>query len=116
MMKLTRPKSGNRNLFYVTSESKPNSSEAVHIVVKFGLWAFCDCRNFMVNRLPSIGTPDFKPCKHGEFVLDSVGQASSLGASVVEALREAASGKTVTQVVSRIEKLHQRASEAFRKF
>ena len=114
MMKLTRPKSGTSNLFYVSSESGGET----HIVVKVGPLAFCDCKNFMVRQLPKIGTSTFAPCKHGEFVLDSVKSADNVGYELLLALRDEAKtvvGLTATKVASRIEQLHQRARNAYSK-
>jgi len=65
MLRLTLPKNGTKNLFYVSSESGRSDE---HIVVKHGGLLFCDCRDFMIRRLPVIGTSKFKTCKHGEFV------------------------------------------------
>lgn len=68
MMKLTVPKRGG-NLFYVTSESGGDQ----HIVVRDrsrGQVFYCDCRDFMVRKLPLLGTAEFALCKHGQFVSD----------------------------------------------
>lgn len=75
-MKLTvpnHPQNSTRQakIFYVSSESSPNSTEASHIVVQHGLLYFCDCRDFMVRRLPLLGLVDFRLCKHGKFVQDT---------------------------------------------
>lgn len=78
MMKLTVPKKSqsgkNVKIYYVTSEAKPSET---HIVVRHqgahGSSFFCDCRDFMIRRLPTIGTSDFhgNRCKHGDFVFDT---------------------------------------------
>jgi hypothetical protein len=86
MMKLTTPKT-NKNLFYVTSEAKPNQKEASHIVVRMGYLFFCDCRDFMIRKLPVFGTKQFKLCKHGEFVRDVMGSMRP-GQELVEAVRQ----------------------------
>lgn len=87
MLKLTRPKNGNKNLFYVSSESKADSVEATHIVVKIGTLVFCDCRDFMTRRLPIIGTSKYSPCKHGKFVNESIVHANDLNLDVVLAIQ-----------------------------
>jgi hypothetical protein len=83
MLKLTRPKDTTSSIFYVSSEAKPSET---HIVVKveslFGQACyFCDCRDFMVRRLPNlrIGGGSLTPCKHGEFVRDIIGAQRMLG-------------------------------------
>jgi len=86
MLKLTRPKDTTSSIFYVSSEAKPSET---HIVVKveslFGQACyFCDCRDFMVRRLPNIGKLGLVPCKHGEFVRDIVGAQRMLGRIGVE--------------------------------
>src|SRR5260370_16274565 len=77
MMKLTTPKNGNDKLFYVSSEANPNSEKDKHIVIRYGTLFFCDCRNFMIERLTKLGSADFSLCKHGEFVLDTLAALSS---------------------------------------
>src|SRR5260370_32670704 len=72
MMKLTTPKNGNDKLFYVSSEANPNSEKDKHIVVRHGNLFFCDCRNFMIERLTKLGSPNFSLCKHGQFVRDTL--------------------------------------------
>jgi hypothetical protein len=72
MMKLTVPKRTG-NLYYVSSESKPEERNHSHIVVRHAGLFFCDCRDFMIRKLPMLGTTEFRLCKHGEFVRDVVG-------------------------------------------
>jgi hypothetical protein len=77
MMELTVPKnqiSSYSKLFYVSSETSP---EDKHIVVRLGSklkpWSFvyyCDCKDFMVRKLRTVGTSFYEPCKHGKFVRD----------------------------------------------
>src|ERR1700676_1939854 len=68
-MKLTTPKNQSNGIYYVTSESKPTDR---HIVVRRGEKFFCDCRDFMIRRLPLLGSIAFQPCKHGSFVRDAL--------------------------------------------
>ncbi len=121
MLKLTRPKNGNGNLYYVTSEKTPGVK---HIVVRHGKLFFCDCTNFMVQKLPYLGRPEFSLCKHGQFVYDVIA-ATPEGVDLLEANRpnskdsyfEAVgivAAPTVKKVVSKIEQLHKKASSQFR--
>jgi hypothetical protein len=86
MMKLTVPKT-TYNLYYVSSESKPDQKENSHIVVRHGRLFFCDCRDFMVRRLPLLGTSGFRLCKHGQFVEDVTGSLPA-DEQLVQAFRE----------------------------
>jgi len=83
MLKLTMPKNGTKNLYYVSSEGGGDS----HVIVRHGGLFFCDCRDFMIRRLPVLGTSKFKPCKHGEFVA-FVTRTIPEGASNVFAFRQ----------------------------
>ena len=91
-MTLTKPKKDSP-ISYVTSESKPNSTEATHIVVKVAGTYFCDCRDFMVRRLTKLSLLsanawilDMPLCKHGEFVRDTE-QKIPVGQKLVVATR-----------------------------
>jgi hypothetical protein len=95
MMKLSVPKKQKdfsvSKIYYVTSESKPDET---HIVVRLGgsiiRSFFCDCRDFMIRKLPNLGTGrtplGLGLCKHGEFVRDTEDSIPA-GYEVVSAVR-----------------------------
>lgn len=91
-MKLTRPKSAtsNPNLYYVSSESGDDK----HIVVRLGNIWFCDCKNFMVSRLPKLGTPGFEFCKHGSFA-SRVVESTPTGVELLDAIQDQGSSRFV---------------------
>lgn len=94
MLKLTRPKS-NPNLFYVSSESGGEK----HIVVRIGNLFFCDCKNYMVAKLPTLGTASYGSCKHGKFVNEVLNDTPA-SVTLVEATKQDAKepGYTATGV------------------
>src|ERR1700676_1188852 len=87
-MKLTTPKNQSNGIYYVTSESKPTDR---HIVVRRGEKFFCDCRDFMIHRLPLLGSIAFQPCKHGSFVRDALNKVKD--GVLVSASRESVKPK-----------------------
>lgn len=67
-MKLTTPKDGNKNLYYVEGDS--GESYKVVWVSKYDR-LFCQCDDFFIRQLSDVaydGTSSFAKCKHGEFV------------------------------------------------
>jgi hypothetical protein len=94
MLKLSRTQDLNSNIFYVSSESKPGSKEASHIVVKINqdygpTLYFCDCRDFMIRHLPLMTYRYLPvPCKHGAFVESVVRASAAAGVDITSAVRK----------------------------
>lgn len=96
MMKLTTPKqpkynfTRRGNVFYVTSEKNQDEK---YMVVQHGQLFLCQCNDFFGRRLPSLGSPDFTLCKHGEFVRQALEAAPG---QIIEATKSGKDSPLVT--------------------
>lgn len=71
-LQLTVPAKQSRpdaKIYYVTSESHPEKDH--HIVVRKENYFFCDCRDFMIRKLPGLNSTTAERCKHGDFCHDA---------------------------------------------
>lgn len=105
MMKLTTPKKQfnvtqrAENLFYVSSEKTPGENYMVYRVERaVGDLFFCQCNDFFGRRIQHVGHSDFEPCKHGEFVQQTLA-ALPPGTEIVEVTKQHKKARTITGTV-----------------